>query len=106
MKKFIFGFDLPFETGTKFYGSFEEPDGTPDNVVLGMCRNFGVLESSNVDSALLAEYIRKGLRLLFLVKVDDTEHTLGPVFPVDPDKRLCYEVQAVRMEMMGEDIND
>lgn len=97
--RFIFGFDLPFEMGTKIYGGFEQEEWMTDQDALRICRDFSVLDNSSIDGALLAQYIRKGLRLLFLVKDDVETRTLEPVFPIDPDERLCFEVQIVRMKV-------
>ena len=103
MKKYIFGFDLPMQVVTSIYGEFEEPKGMSKADILEMCRDLSVLEKfSNMTRTDVENYKHKGLRLLFLVFVDDEARMIESVFPLIPDERLECEVYAIRMKISNE----
>ena len=113
MRKYVFGYDLPLEGKTDIHGEFEEPEGMSSVEILEMCRDFSILENSNLDRKFIEKRKLKGLRLLFLVLVDDEARKIDTVFPVIPDERLQCEINAVRLRisneneaMKGEHIND
>lgn len=99
MQKFIYGYDLPFEDGIKVYGTIEAPDYVDASMVFKQCLECKVLADSDVDKATLADFYLRGLRLIFLVKVDDTERTLEAVYPMNPNEKLCIAVEGIREKL-------
>ena len=102
MRKYIFGYDLPLEGKTDIHGEFEEPKGMNSAEILEMCRDFSILEDCNLDKQFIEKRKLKGLRLLFLVLVDDEARKIDTVFPVIPDERLQCEINAVRLKIFNE----
>lgn len=102
MRRYVFGYDLPLEGRTDIHGEFEECEGMSTAAALEICRDFSILENSNLDKKFIEKRKLKGLRLLFLVLVDDEARKIDTVFPVIPDERLQCEINAVRLRISNE----